>query len=132
MHLIKRIIIEVYNDGSTKITEENLNENENKDVKFIEEEVSPTISFSKYNLISIKKYGDMYNKLQSFLPDQDITLELNGALFKGKIDARGGARITSLSTLYSYARNNSINIAPGKIMKLLLDPDKKIIKVIII
>lgn len=132
MDLIRRIVIDVYSDGSTKITEENLNKNENKDVKLIEEEISPTPSFAKYNLISIKKYGELYNKLQSFLPDQDITLELNGALFKGKIDARGGARITSLSTLYSYAKNNSINIEPGKIMRLLLDPDKKIIKVIII
>ncbi|MBN1037056.1 hypothetical protein DWC20_16090 [Clostridium botulinum] len=126
--LLKKIVIEVYDDATTIVREE-INSDQN--TVFIEEDVNVNISWKKYNLISFKKGGPIYNELQKFLPDQDILIELNNAAFKGKIDSNKISRIYSLSALYKYADTNKINIDAGKIAKLKLDSKNKKIKLII-
>ncbi|MBN1064156.1 hypothetical protein [Clostridium botulinum] len=125
--LIKKITIDIYDDGNTVVKEENIGGN----INFIEEDVNITNSWMKYNLITFKKNGLIYNELQKFLPNQEITVELEGAGFKGKIDKNGVARIYSLSALYNYADTNNIEMKLGKIANLKLDTKNKILKIIL-
>lgn len=130
MAKLKKIIhIEIYDDLSTIIREENINDDSN--ISIIEDEVNISISWKKYNLISLRKGSEIYNELQKFLPNQDIIIEFNNSAFKGKIDANGAARIYSLANLYKYLDNNGVNVEPGKIAKLQLNPQNKKIKLII-
>lgn len=130
MELVKRIIVEIYSNGESVVKEEVITPE--KQYVFFEEKVSPTPSWTKYNLITYSKDGDIYKELQGLLPDQSISVELGlgGPSFIGKID-KEAARITSLSALYNYLNTNNKNfIQPGKIIKLLLDPESRTITLI--
>jgi hypothetical protein len=133
MRLSKKIIISVFEDGSTKISEEsydlNIEETPDNIKEIVSETVTITPSFGKYNLINFSKRGELYRTIQIITDEtREVIIEFEGYEFKGKLDTNT-SRIYSLPELIRFASRNKTPFEPGKKLNLELNTGTKILKI---
>lgn len=129
-NLVKRIIIDVFESGESKITEQEfIVKNQTNDISneedIIRERSKVTYSWSQYGFITYSKKSDLFAELCK-MEDTELTVRFLGKDFKGKIDKQV-ARIFSLRDLMRYAYVNGYPFEEKKDVELEFDKNKKVL-----
>lgn len=134
--IIRRIIINIHDDTTTDVITEDYPEvlekeklrNNSKTKNKISQKVIITDSFQKYNLFYVPKNSEICRAMYELLPNKCIKIMFKGNEFTGKIDPIN-KRIYCLKELMQFSRRNNYNFSTGKIIKLILDKEKRTIEV---
>ncbi|MCS6131095.1 hypothetical protein DWV13_05475 [Clostridium botulinum] len=124
MKLIKRITIDVFDNGESQIYEKQFTVIENKIQKetinnLIREVTTIRQSFKNYNIILFSKRSRLYTALEE-LRGKQINIIFMGEHFKGTVD-KSIPRIQALKPLYEYGDKNHIDFQNGALLELLFN-----------
>lgn len=109
MKLLKRIIINIYENGESTIEEDifdYISEELNEDKDIVREITTVTKSWNNYNLIIYSKKSKLFKELLT-KENNELKIKFDGKYFYGKIDSKN-ARIYGLKDLIKYSQEENL------------------------